>query len=268
MKEFFLKENGIYYRMNDFKPDRKTLVFVHGMSGSSIAWIRYEEKFSKEYNVLTYDIRGHGKSHRYKKYDDYEMNKFGEDLYDLVNFLKIKNFILIGHSYGVFVVFDFISKHKEYVDALVFLSPHFNVLKMPQARISKFILNIFRVIKFPIFIKKTRKHVDYSKYINSGDFNIPRTIADVGNTGLQVFIMCTRQTYILNYENLLSEIKVPVLIISGEKDSIFPNKYAQIMAQKILNAKIVTIKNTNHILVLNNFKEVGDTILEFVEKLK
>ena len=82
MKEFYFKENHIYYRMNDFKPDRKTLVFVHGMSGSSSAWIEYEEKFSKEYNVLTYDLRGHGKSHRYKKFNDYEIDKFTEDLYE------------------------------------------------------------------------------------------------------------------------------------------------------------------------------------------
>ena len=265
MKEFYFKEGHIYYRMNDFDPNRKTLVFVHGMSGSSSAWLPYEEKFSKEYNVLTYDLRGHGKSHRYKKYDDYEMSKFTEDLYDLVNFLKLKNFVIIGHSYGVFVVLDFISKYKDYVDAVVFLSPHFKVIKMPQAKISRMIVNAVTKIRFPIFLKKTRKHLDYSKYLNSGDFNIRRTIADVSNTSLQVFLMCTKQSYLFDYENMLGSIDKPVLIMSGEKDKIFPNEYARLMAQKIPNAKIITIKNTDHIIVLNNFKEVSGAIENFIK---
>jgi len=268
MKEYYFKEDHIYYRKNDFQPDRKTLVFIHGVSGSSSAWLPYEDKFSKEYNVLTYDIRGHGKSHRYKKYEDYKIDKFSQDLYDLVNFLKIEKFILISNSYGVFIHLDFISKYKNYVEASIFLGPHFNINKMPSAKIFKLFLNIIAKIKFPIFSKKVRKNLDYSKYINTGDFNIPRTIADVSNTSLQVFLMCTKQSYSLDYENLLGSINMPVLIVSGEKDKIFPIEYAQTMAQKIPNAKIVAIKNTDHIIVLNNYKEVSRAIEEFVGNLK
>ena len=265
MQESYYKENHIYYRHNDFKANRKTLVFVHGLSGSSSAWLHYENKFSEDYNVLTYDIRGHGKSHRYRKYSDYEIDKFTEDLYDLVTFLKLNNFIIIGHSYGVFIVLDFLKKHGEFVCGSVLLGPHFNVLKMSSAKVAKFFVDVSTKFRFPIFIKKTRKHLDYSKYLNTRDFNLRRTIADVGNTSLQVFLMCTKQSYLLDYENLLGEIKTPVLLVSGEKDKIFPNEYAQMMAKKIPNSKIVTIKNTDHIIVLNNFKEVSEAIENFVQ---
>jgi len=241
------------------------MVFVHGVSGSSSAWIKYEEKFAKEYNILTYDLRGHGKSFRYKEYDDYEINKFTEDLKFLIDFLQIKDFTLIGHSYGVFIVLDFVSKYENFVKKIVLLSPHFNVMKMKTGRISKFFIDFISKIKFPISNKKDRKHLGYEKYLNTGDFNIKRTFADVSNTSLQVYLMCIKHSYLWNYENILSSIKIPVLIVGGEKDKIFPNEYAQIMAQKIPNAKIVTIKNTDHIIVLNNFKEVSTAIDDFLK---
>ena len=68
MKEHFF-EDRIYYRTNEFKSDRLTLVFVHGVSGSSSAWLPYEKIFENKYNVLTYDIRGHGLSKKYPHYE-------------------------------------------------------------------------------------------------------------------------------------------------------------------------------------------------------
>ena len=68
MKELFFVEKGIYYRINDFKPDRATLVLIHGASGSSSAWWPYEKMFENKYNMLTYDIRGHGMSKKYPNY--------------------------------------------------------------------------------------------------------------------------------------------------------------------------------------------------------
>jgi len=84
----YIWEDRIYYETNEFKPDRLTLVFVHGVSGSSSAWLPYEKIFENKYNILTYDIRGHGKSKKYPNYSDYEIKNFAEDLHDLISFLK------------------------------------------------------------------------------------------------------------------------------------------------------------------------------------
>jgi pimeloyl-ACP methyl ester carboxylesterase len=267
MKEYFFTERQIYYRKNDFDSKKKTIVFIHGVSGSSSAWLPYEDKFKDKLNILSFDLRGHGKSHRYDKYEDYNINEFEEDLFQLLKLLNIEKFIMVSHSYGTFVALEFISKHEEYVSASILLSPNYNVNIMPSSKPFKAFLDVVTKIKLPISDKKERKHIDYSKYLNTGDFNIKRTIADLNNTGLQVYLMCTKQTFPLNYEKLLEKIHIPVIIISGEKDTIFPNKYAVYMSQKIPNSKLITIKNTNHILVLNNFKEVSNYIDDFVKTI-
>jgi pimeloyl-ACP methyl ester carboxylesterase len=206
MEEFIFDDRKIYYRKNKFEPNKQTIVFIHGVSGSSSAWILYEEKFRNDYNILTFDLRGHGKSHRYKRYKDYKIDEFNEDLYQLIKFLKIEKFIMISHSYGTFVALEFISKHKKYVEAAILLSPNYNVNLMPTSKPFKAFLDIATKFKFPISNKKIRKHIDYSKYINTGDYDIKRTIADLDNTGLKVYFMCTKQTFLLNYEKLLNKI--------------------------------------------------------------
>ena len=90
MNEFFLEKRGISYRRNEFKPQRSTLFFVHGASGSSSAWLAYERAFEKDYNVLSLDLRGHGKSVRLIKYEDYAISKFSEDLYELLEHCGVK----------------------------------------------------------------------------------------------------------------------------------------------------------------------------------
>lgn len=268
MKEYFFTERQIYYRKNEFNPSKQTIVFIHGASGSSSAWVQYEEKFKNEYNILSFDLRGHGKSNRFKKYEDYKIDEFTKDLHQLIKFLNIEKFIMVSHSYGTFIALEFISQHEEYIAASILLSPNYNVNIMPSSKPFKAFLNIVTKIKLPISDKKTRKHIDYSKYLNSSDFNIKRTIADLGNTGLQVYLNCMKQSFNLDYEKLLGKINIPVLIISGEKDTIFPIKYVKEMAEKIPNAKIITIKNTDHIIVLNNFNEVSSSINDFIQEIK
>ena len=97
MKESFFKGDFICYRTNDFQVKRQTLIFIHGLSGSSSAWLEYENKFGSTYNILTFDLRGHGKSAKPKKYKDYEIANIVKDIGDLIEYLGIKNYILISH---------------------------------------------------------------------------------------------------------------------------------------------------------------------------
>ena len=102
MKEDYFQPKNIYYRISRNFPQKPTLVFVHGLSGSSSAWKKYEEKFEKQYNVLTFDLRGHGKSEKQRQLRDYEIRHFADDIHELVTHLNIKNFV----SRNIFVYFN------------------------------------------------------------------------------------------------------------------------------------------------------------------
>lgn len=265
MEEYFYKEKGIYYRKNEFDNNKKTLVFVHGVSGSSSAWLPYEKKFENKYNVLSFDLRGHGKSEKPLGCESYKIELLAEDIHSLLQKLSISKCIIISHSFGSVILLSFLSRYQNLVEKVILLSPQYDVSKMLSAKIAKpFIFGLTSLLP-STKSNKPAGHIDYSKYLNSKDWNIPRTIADVTNTGIRVYLYCAKQTYLFKGGGILEKINIPTLIIHGRKDSIFPIKYAVEINKKIRNSKIEIIENSDHILVLNNFPEVAEMIEKFIE---
>jgi pimeloyl-ACP methyl ester carboxylesterase len=268
MKEFYLKgKEFIHYKKNNFLKKRKTLVFVHGLSGSSSAWINYEKRFEKNFNVLSFDLRGHGKSFRPKKLKEYKIEKFSEDLYKIVKKEKINNLLLIGHSFGNLIVLDFFRKHKKFVNSLILISIDVSPAKRKLNRIVVPFLKLAGLMNyFPVF-KKTGGHIDYTKYFETGDWNIRRMIADISNTGLRSLLFSTYYAYKFDMEEYLKKIKVPTLIIHGNKDTIFPITSGKKVHNLIKNSEFVEFRNSNHIIVLNDFAKLSEEIKKFVHKL-
>ncbi|MFH0833802.1 MAG: alpha/beta hydrolase [Patescibacteria group bacterium] len=259
MKAQFWRDT-LYFRRNEWRADRPTLVFVHGLSGSSSAWKQYEEKFSDQFNLLTFDLRGHGFSRKFPQQEDYTIQKFADDLYELFLELKIENAILISHSFGNFVALEFLVQHQNLVKKAIFLSPRYVVRTEGVERIIRPLTALGR------FFPKARPHgqIDYSRFPNSGDWNLPRMIADTHNTSVRVFLFCLRNSFDFDREDFLPALKIPTLIIHGRKDTIFPVENSQNMAAKIPHAKLQILENTDHIIVLNNFPEVSAAIADFV----
>lgn len=265
MNEQFFEERGIYYRSNKFRPDISTLVFIHGLSGSSSAWKMYEKYFDNKYNLLSLDLRGHGKSFKSKKFEDYSIHNLSEDVRDLLRYLKINKVVLISHSFGALIALDFLSRYEDVVEKAVFLSPNYFVNKRALARLSKpFFMILSGIIGIFPFSRKSGYHVDYDNYQNTGDWNLRRMFADISNTGLRVYLYCTLQSYIPNYEDLVETIQVPVLLVHGEKDTIFPASNSIEMNNKIKDSKLIVLPMADHIVVLNNFVEVSQAIERFI----
>ena len=262
-------DNKIYYKTNEFKPDRLTLVFVHGVSGSSSAWLPYEKIFKDKYNILTYDIRGHGLSKKYPNYDDYNIKNFSDDLQDLVSTLNIPKFVLISNSFGGLVHLEFLKSHKEKVLANIFTSPEIFLEESSLGKIMRPGLKILTgIISLLPFNSKPRGQVDYGKHPNSTDWDIKRNIADMRNTGLRAHFYTLRQSVNIKEIYDLRIIKMPTLIIHGEKDTMVPIKNAKKMSGQIKNSRFVEIKNVDHNTVHNAVKEMSGAIEEFLKGIK
>lgn len=264
MQEYIYAPKKIYYRLNKFELNRPTLVFIHGLSGSSSAWRLYEEKFKNKFNVLTFDLRGHGNSAKWKDFEDYAIGEFSNDLFDLLVFLKINRFILVSHSFGVLVALGFMTRHIELLEKVIFLSPHYAPGQISAAKLVKPFLSLVNIFKILPFNSSGRGQVEYSRFVNTGDWNLPRMIADINKTSLRVYLFSTRQSYNVDYKKLLDNFKIPVLIMHGKKDTIFPHSDALEMSQKIPKASLISLDKADHILVLNYFSEVSSAIEKFV----
>ncbi len=267
MKEFYFKER-IYYKINDFKADRPILVFIHGVSGSSSAWLTYEEALKDKYNILTFDIRGHGKSKKFSKYIDYEIKNFVRDLEELISFLDIDRFILISHSYATLIASEYINLHGDKVMANVFLSPIIGVEERIISKFLNFILSISKLLEFLPFKERHGRHVDYLKHLNTSDWNIKRSYADVTNTDLRIYLYCLKHSLASKNNHSFDKINMPTLIVHGEKDTVIPVRNAINLSRKIKNYQLSIISKADHIIVLNNSKEILEILEQFIEKNK
>lgn len=264
MDEHFFEARGIYYRTNNWVSGRPTLVFVHGLSGSSSAWRPYEERLKNKHNLLTFDLRGHGRSLKRKAYSAYEIKHFAKDLRLLLEHCGASKIVLISHSFGTLIALEFLVLHQQMVDRTIFLSTSFSPSKSRVAKLIAPLLKITSAFEYLPFRERTAGHIDYAKYPNTGDWNLRRMLADVPNTGLRVYLYCTRQSLSIDLEEFLTHITIPVLIMHGKKDSIFPVKNSLIMKERIKGAQLILLEDTDHIIVLNKADEVVDAILRFI----
>jgi pimeloyl-ACP methyl ester carboxylesterase len=264
MEGKYTKE-GIYYEVGKFKKDRPSLVFVHGLSGSISSWAQFK-KMAEKYNTLFFDLRGHGESVHYPNYDDYALQNFAADLRDLTAELKVKEFILISHSYGCLLALDFLGRFQGQVKAAVFLSPDYRIGKTIRGRLTQMLLAGAQLLKYFPFKFTPGGHVDYSIF-PKGDWSLKRVLADARNTTFRSYLFCLKQASAFDEEATLPKISMPVLIMHGAKDTIFPVQDSIRMASRIKTARLKILPDANHLLILNNAPQVIDEIEKFILEL-
>ncbi len=264
MQEFILQPQGLYYRINRFQPGRQTLVFVHGLSGSSSAWIPYEEEFGGRYNIVTLDLRGHGKSRKVRGYAEYAIEKFADDFAALVEELKLENYILISHSFGTLMTLAYLRKYGQTPAAVILFSPNYKVKKNFWASILYYSLYFVPILGILPVWKKTGRQIDYNLYRHTGDYSLSRMSVDIASTSLRVYVYCIQHAFKFSCEEFLPKMHIPTLIVHGGQDSIFPVENAKVMAALIPGAQLKVIENDNHILVLNDLTGSMQAIKEFV----
>jgi esterase len=84
----------LFYRKYGSGPP---LIILHGLYGSSDNWVSIAKSISDRFTVFLPDQRNHGQS-PHSPVNDY--NSMTEDLFELVNDLKLQKFFLAGHSMG------------------------------------------------------------------------------------------------------------------------------------------------------------------------
>lgn len=259
MKECFFESRGIAYRTNGFRSDRPTLVFIHGLGGSASAWFPYESIFGETHNLLTFDLRGHGKSAKYTRPEDYALKNSADDLYALLTHLHIETCVLVSHSFGTLVALEFLHANPEKVSSVVLLSPTAFLRKTRWFLLVKIVGNLlvtlFRLLPFHPAI---HERVDYAPFAQTGDWNVRRIFNDLRVTTPRIYLYCLAQAYAREYDALWGEFQLPTMIMHGKEDSIIPIKHAELLAKKIPGSTLVCLEHANHILVLNNIREVSE----------
>jgi len=91
--------------------------------GSSVYYPRlFSENLYKHFQFYFLDHRGFVKSPGELKQEDYILDKIVEDIEATRQFLKLENFIILGHSGHAFMALSYAKKYPQYIEKIILLN--------------------------------------------------------------------------------------------------------------------------------------------------
>jgi pimeloyl-ACP methyl ester carboxylesterase len=95
------------------RPDGPPILLIHGWSQSHLCWARqYESALAEEFRLVAYDLRGHGMSEAPSAPEHYtDARLWADDVAAVIDQLGLDRPVLVGWSYGGFIICDYVRAH-------------------------------------------------------------------------------------------------------------------------------------------------------------
>ena len=224
--------------------DGKDIVFLHGW-GQNIQMMKMlADPLSKENNIVIVDLPGFGDST--EPTYDWMVDDYVEAIKSLLESLKIKKPILVGHSFGGKISLLYSSKYE--VEKLVVLgSPY----KREIEKLSLKTKMLKAAKKVPVLNKLegfAKKHIGSSDYRNASEI-MRKILVNTDNYDIS---------------NELNKIKCPTLIIWGTNDEAVPIEDAYGLEKIIKDSAVIEYEGCTHYAYLERLNQTVNVLRSFI----
>jgi non-heme chloroperoxidase len=227
-------------------PNGPEILFIHGFSQSYLSWMRQvDSDLAKEFHIVTYDLRGHGNSDKPEDPARYRDSKaWGDEVQAVIDAAGLKRPVLVGWSYAGRVISDYVATHGadklagiNFVDASIKADPALigdNLKNLPLMASEDLVTNIAATRAFV--------HGCFSRQPTADDFETmlafnmmvpPKVRAGLGGRPLDA-------------TEMMSKLKLPVLVTHGSEDRNAKLGVAQYTASVIPGAKLSIYDGIGH----------------------
>lgn len=231
------------------------IVFIHPPVLTSLNF-QYQMKLSAKFRTVFFDIRGHGQSEPSRKEITYPL--ITQDIKELLNTLNIEKAFICGYSTGGSVALDFL-------------------LTCPERALGGIVIGGMSEVRD----KKLRNKISRGRFLSQiGAVGVVALstawsqgalrlslIRSLFNDAKQADTKNAEQyyQYSLHYNctGQLRKIKQPVLLVYGEKDTLF-HPYAKLLQEQLPQSELVFIKDTKHQIPTKAADELNEQIERFI----
>src|SRR5712692_2167382 len=112
------------------------VLFVHGTGGNRKQWSMQLAHLCPRRRAIAFDLRGMGESERPSN-SDYSVEGFAGDVAVVADRLRLRRFVLVGHSFGGAVVAAYAGRHPDRLAGLVFADSAGDLRATPPEQIEK-----------------------------------------------------------------------------------------------------------------------------------
>ena len=255
---------NLYFEVQGNESAKETIVFLNGLSQTTIAWSLTTPAFKNDYRIVLIDFIFQGQSEKNAEWRNFDTH--ANDVISVLDHLKIDKAIIAGLSYGSLVAQHLGVNHGKRISKLILMStfahktPYYEAIELSWWRALEYggyglMLDImlpsvlsegyFKNPLFPIdLMKQARQEANDDKQ------------------ALFKFMEATKQRS--DYRPELKKIRVPTLVIQGEKDALFPVHMAEEVTTAIPGSKLTVIPLVGHTLNLEAVPAMCKLIMEFL----
>lgn len=253
----YMTVNGADLFYTDHGGAGTPFVLLHAAAGHSGAWTEQVSAFSSAgYRVVTYDLRGFGRS---PAEGNATQGSISEDLLALAKALDLPPFFLAGTAYGGFGALEFAVDHPEMLRGLV-LSTSFGGLTDPEYAALRAANVPPDLASWPTVEKelgKTYRAADPEGVARFLEMESSGYKPDGARQSLREPLTLER----------ISRISVPTLVIAGDEDVYAPPVVMQALTNAIPGARFEVIQGAGHSAYWEQPAAWNALILDFAASL-
>lgn len=257
LKHFKVKENKVACWVNPdgFSEHDQSLVFIHGSGSNSSVWSHQYAKLHKYFNIAAVNLPGHGQSDGNGEQD---IETYILKLIDILDVLKLKRPVLIGHSLGAAISLGFAAARPQEVSGVVATGGGLTMPVNPDI-INGFLSqpDIIMDIICKISLAKANRPIFYDAIRASlAEAQIDVLAGDM--------LACSK----FDLTEDLNKIIAPVLVLCGVEDKMTPPASSEQIAAGIAGAKLVLIEGAGHMAMMEQPDAFNQAVKDFCEAIK
>ena len=249
----------LFYRLEGNEP-KPVLVLSHSIGTDHAMWDPQVPELLPYFRVLRYDTRGHGASDAPP--GDYCVEQLGRDVLALVDSLGISKFCFCGLSLGGAIGQWLAARAPDRLTNLILAntSPQFGPPTNWETRIATVReRGLAGIVEMAMqrffsanFLQRSNPYTDSIKSVFLG-------------TDPKGYIGCCAALRDTNHIDLLREIQVPTLIITGDQDVSTPwSGHGEILAREIAASKMVRLPAA-HLSNIERPRSFTAALMEFLQ---
>jgi pimeloyl-ACP methyl ester carboxylesterase len=261
--------SGVRLHVRDTGPRHApAIVMIHGLGSSLHTWQAWADALDADFRVVRFDLPGSGLSEP-DPTGDYSDARSLQILAALMDQLGIARADLIGNSIGGRLAWRFAARNPDRVAKLVlvspdgFASPGFEYGKAPHVPA---ILGVMRYV-LPKAALRMNLAPAYGDNTRLTDDTLNRYYDLILAPGVRrAMMMRMEQTVLEDPQPLLARIKVPVLLVWGEKDAMIPASNAADYQRSLPDSTLALLPGLGHVPMEEDPQTSLVPVKEFLER--
>ena len=250
------------------------IVFSHGWPLSADAWDAQMLFFGLQgYRVVAHDRRGHGRSAQ--PWEGNNIDRYADDLAELIEHLDLRDVVLVGHSTGGGEVTRYIGRHgNERVAKIVLVGAVPPLMLQTADNPNGTPMQVFDDIRAGTALNRSQFFRDLT--VPFYGFNREEVKDNAGfrysfwrqgmSGGIKGQYDCIHEFSEVDYSDDLKAIDRPTLIVHGDDDQIVPIKASAYLAKELVkDATLKVYKGSGHGLAQLQAEQFNADVLAFIQ---